>query len=563
MKKIILALVVLLSVQFANAQVKPAAAAKKAVESAEAASQDPKKAPKVATWLKLAKAYMDAYNSPKGNASNLVGMGVTNQEVMLTLAGEKPLREEDVVISGEPCKKQVFETRDYIYNRNGQFFMIVVTKPLFEDPLGEALKAYVKAYEVDVKQSKLKDIQEGIAKIAKEYFEDAINAYTLGDNATASDFFAKSAEASATAPYSNLNGEALFNAAYTAAAANDLERAEALFNKCLENKYYHTNGDVYLQLAGLREKAVIEASALVDEAQNKANKLDFQIYNIEGQIFNSADKIKKIKLNESDLKRTMGRSPKKAQLDQQAKFVAERTALEENVAKLQAQLGPLKAEYQELSAVVSKYEAVVAEKRTDMINYLEEGFKQFPDNSFILNALITTILTSKQNPDRLFELLETAKAKDPQNGDYYRIEGDIYRNLRLNIKGESQEESAKKQEYFDSAILKYDEALKLSPQNEDAFIGKGLLYHDYSVELSDKASKEMDDAKYQALETQAMSALKNAAVQFENAYDVVKDAKRKHALAQEIKRIYFRFRSNGGEDEAKYNKYDEIVRQAN
>ena len=56
MKKIILALVVLLSVQFANAQVKPAAAAKKAVESAEAASQDPKKAPKVATWLKLAKA---------------------------------------------------------------------------------------------------------------------------------------------------------------------------------------------------------------------------------------------------------------------------------------------------------------------------------------------------------------------------------------------------------------------------------------------------------------------------------------------------------------------------
>ena len=53
MKKIIFALVVLLSVQFANAQVKPAATAKKAVESSQAASQDPKKATKVATWLKL------------------------------------------------------------------------------------------------------------------------------------------------------------------------------------------------------------------------------------------------------------------------------------------------------------------------------------------------------------------------------------------------------------------------------------------------------------------------------------------------------------------------------
>ena len=62
MKKIIIALAVLLSVQFANAQVKPAATAKKAVESAELASQDPKKAPKVATWLNLAKAYMGAYS---------------------------------------------------------------------------------------------------------------------------------------------------------------------------------------------------------------------------------------------------------------------------------------------------------------------------------------------------------------------------------------------------------------------------------------------------------------------------------------------------------------------
>ena len=56
MKKIIIALAVLLSVQFANAQVKPAAVAKKAVETADAAAKDPKKAAKVATWLKLAKA---------------------------------------------------------------------------------------------------------------------------------------------------------------------------------------------------------------------------------------------------------------------------------------------------------------------------------------------------------------------------------------------------------------------------------------------------------------------------------------------------------------------------
>ena len=107
MKKIIIALAVLLSVQFADAQVKPAATARKAVGAAETASKDPKKATKVATWLKLAKAYEDAYDSPKGNAMNMLGMGLTQQEVALTLNGEKPTAVEKIMLGGEPCTKEV------------------------------------------------------------------------------------------------------------------------------------------------------------------------------------------------------------------------------------------------------------------------------------------------------------------------------------------------------------------------------------------------------------------------------------------------------------------------
>ena len=60
MKRILIALAVLLAVQTADAQVKAIDSAKKAVEAADAAAQNPKKATKVATWLKLATAYMDA-----------------------------------------------------------------------------------------------------------------------------------------------------------------------------------------------------------------------------------------------------------------------------------------------------------------------------------------------------------------------------------------------------------------------------------------------------------------------------------------------------------------------
>ena len=331
MKRIILALVVLLSVQFANAQVKPVAAAKKAVESAEAASQDPKKATKVATWLKLAKAYVDAYNSPKGNASNLVGMGVTTQEVMLTLAGEKPLKEEKVDLSGEPCLKQVFETREYIYNKNGQFFAINVTKPIFADPLAEALKAYAKAYEVDVKQSKLKDINEGIANIAKEYFEDAITAYSIGDNAAASALFAKAGEASATAPYSNLNGEAFYNAGFTALASGNPELAKTYFEKCLENNYYHENGDVYSKLASIYDAYAQQEIAKAKEAEAGIAAKAEELRYLEAQVMNYVDHDKKIKLNESDII-AKGKRATKKELADKAKFAADRAALAKSIA---------------------------------------------------------------------------------------------------------------------------------------------------------------------------------------------------------------------------------------
>ena len=68
MKRILIALAVLLSVQVADAQMtKSPEAAKKAVESAKVAAENPKKATKVVTWLKLANSYVDAYNAPTGN----------------------------------------------------------------------------------------------------------------------------------------------------------------------------------------------------------------------------------------------------------------------------------------------------------------------------------------------------------------------------------------------------------------------------------------------------------------------------------------------------------------
>ena len=151
MKRIFIALALVLSIQAADAQVKTPEAAKKAVEAAEAAAQNPKKAVKPATWLKLADSYMEAYNAPAGAA----WLGASKQELQFLMGSEKPLSSETVELSGEPIMKEVYANKEMFFNQNGLLVMINITQPVYEDALAKALEAYAEAHKVDVKQSKL------------------------------------------------------------------------------------------------------------------------------------------------------------------------------------------------------------------------------------------------------------------------------------------------------------------------------------------------------------------------------------------------------------------------
>ena len=246
MKRIFLALAVLLTVQLADAQVKPEAA-KKAIDAAEAAAKDAKKATKVATWLKLANAYVDAYNAPKGAA----WIGASKQELQLVMGSEKPVSSETVNLGGDVCVKEVYADKDLYFNQNGQLVLINVTKPVCESPLDKALDAYSKAYEVDVKKSKVKDINAGLQTITNNYLDDAMACYMFSDYAAASELFGKAAVASATEPLSQVDTTALYNAGFTAWMVKDYARAENYFNQCLAADYYYEGGEVFAKLADL------------------------------------------------------------------------------------------------------------------------------------------------------------------------------------------------------------------------------------------------------------------------------------------------------------------------
>ena len=438
MKRILIALAVLLSVQVADAQTKTPEVAKKAVEAADAAAQNPKKATKVATWLKLATSYMDAYNAPIGNA----WVGASKQELSLLMAGQKPVSVENVVIEGQPFSKEVYADKELYFNQAGQLIIIKVTKPVVEDALAKAIDAYEKAYEVDVKKTKVKDINTGLQTIAQKYLDEGMTCYTFGDMAGASVLFEKAAEASATAPLSVVDTTAIYNAGFTAWAVKDYERAKKFFEQCLANDYYYEGGEVYAKLA--------------------------------------------------DVYKNLGDSAKAVQT-------------------------------------------------------LENGFTAFPQSQSILIGLINYYIESGENADRLFVLIDEAKKNEPNNASLYYVEGNIHKQLG-NV---------------EKAVESYYECAEINPDYEFGYIGAGILFYEKAVELSEKASNEFDDKKYEALVAQVEESLLSALEPFEKAYNVSKDPSLKVSIAEYLKNIYYRFSSKGAQYEEGYNKYNEIVRTGN
>lgn len=435
MKKILVAVAIFAAmIGSASAQTKSVADVKKAVTAAEAAAENPKKSAKLATWTKLASAYLSAYDQPTGT----LWIGASKQELQLT-GLKSPKSSEQVTLMNEQYTKESYADKDLYYNAASQLVMIDVTKPVYPDALEKARKAYATAAELDPAGKKSKDIAAGLKTISTKYLNEGMNAYTLGDLKLASVKFEKAAEAAATAPLSEVDTTALYNAAFTAWAANDYERAVTFFNKCYDAGYYYDGGEVFAKLHDCYNK-------LGDKENAKA--------------------------------------------------------------------------------------------------VLEEGFTVFPQSQSILIALINYYIENKEDPNKLFALLDAAKQNEPNNASLYYVEGNIYNQLGNTEK----------------AAESYYECAKINPSYEFGYIGAGIMYYNQAVELSDKAALEMDDKKYEAMMTECEDVLMKALDPFEKAFEISKDNDIKTNIAAYLKNIYYRFYGKGGKWEEGYNKYSEIVK---
>lgn len=178
------------------------------------------------------------------------------------------------------------------------------------------------------------------------------------------------------------------------------------------------------------------------------------------------------------------------------------------------------------------------------LKYLEDGFKRFPDSQSILVGLINYYVESGDNPQKIFELLDMAKANEPNNASLYYVEG----NIHLQLKD------------FDMAAAAYDKCAEINPAYEFGYIGKGIMLYNRAVDLQEEASREMDDDRYMKLVSEFESTLKGCIEPFEKAFEISGDDSVKQSICQYLKNACFRFREDP-DFQAKYDKYNAYLNQ--
>ena len=431
MKRIMIAIALVVSMGTAYAQKSDAIV--KSVNAAQAACNDPKKATKVATWLKAAKANVDAYKAPAGKGM----LGMTREIVNEAMTGIKPISTSTQTIKNLQLVVDEYPSCKYYYSDNA-LKIIEITNHFVPDALQTALNDYAQAATVDAKGSKAEEIKKGIEAISDLYNEEGACYYNLGNYTKSSESFAKSFQAAAVAPLSRIDTLTMYNAALAADLAGDNETAIKYYTQTLENGYTQ-KGDTFARLA---------------ECQKKVN-------NLEG-------------------------------------------------AK----------------------------------NTLQQGFITCPGNQNILIGLINLYLDTKDDANKIVDLLKKAQANEPGNASLYYVEGNLYKQL-----GDR-----------DKAIEAYDRCSKADAKYPYGEIGKAIVYYEEADIIREEAQKEMNDAKYEALVKKFDETLGTSAKYFENGYEITEDKELKKNLAEYLKSIYYRFRDRSEADKAAYEKYNNVAK---
>ena len=151
--------------------------------------------------------------------------------------------------------------------------------------------------------------------------------------------------------------------------------------------------------------------------------------------------------------------------------------------------------------------------------YLEKGRELYADDTSLLFAEINHFLKLQQL-EKLIEKLKMAIEKEPGNLSVYSTLGNVYDQLYQKEYQKDPIDQAKADEYFNSALKYYNDALAKQPQNFDATYSVGALYYNRAAIFAKQMNDEADNKKYEALRKQLLEQFDQALPYFQKAEQI-------------------------------------------
>ena len=182
-------------------------------------------------------------------------------------------------------------------------------------------------------------------------------------------------------------------------------------------------------------------------------------------------------------------------------------------------------------------------KADEGVGYLEDGFMKFPKNSNILYSLINHYINNGDDPSKILVYIDKAIEDDSSNASLLFAKGTLFDRLN-NI---------------DEAVAAYTKAIEIDPTMFDAYYNIGAIYFNNGVKLVEEANKvpAKEVERYDALMANANDEFKKAMQYMEKAYGINPSSKE---AMEALKNIYFRFRSDSDEMNAKYQDFNEKLK---
>jgi len=138
----------------------------------------------------------------------------------------------------------------------------------------------------------------------------------------------------------------------------------------------------------------------------------------------------------------------------------------------------------------------------NMIRIVDEGIVRLPNEIFFIGMKINFLLEKGQGEEAI-EYLQTAIERDPSNGKYYNILGNIHNILGKNVE----------------AMKNYDKAIELEPENANFQISKGAAIYSEAQAIETASLTTRDPKTAEMLKATATAKFKEAEGYFLNALE--------------------------------------------